>query len=243
MEHRLSATGTRGPLSTALSGARESARAALMADIKFRSARDQQLIDEDRVEEYVQSLVQGGVDGFSVVTEPHHFGGSLALAARVRSATTLPIIRKEFFNSLEQIDESAAAGFNAVQLTISVIKQLDLIERMAGRAVDLGLEVIICIQDRTELKQALALGATIIGINNRDILSLETDNGTVSRTESLMPFMPDEVLVISESSMLSTAELKRVVSAGIDGVLIGTAFAKSVDQVALAREFHKALKK
>ncbi len=214
-----------------------------MADIKFRSARDQQLIDEDRIEEYVQSLVEGGVDGFSVVTEPQHFGGSLALAARVRSATTLPIIRKEFFASLDQIDESAAVGFNAVQLTISVIRQLDLIERMAGRAADLGLEVIICIQDRTELKQALALGATIIGINNRDILSLETDNGTVRRTANLMTSMPDEVLVLSESSMLSAEDVKQAVSAGIDGVLIGTAFAKAADRVALAREFHKALKK
>ena len=243
MEHRLAESGNRGPLAAALGGARESARAALMADIKFRSARDQQLIDADRIEEYVQSLVEGGVDGFSVVTEPRHFGGSLALAARVRSTTTLPIIRKEFFASLQQIDESAAAGFDAVQLTISVVKQLDLIERMARRAADLGLEVIICIQDSIELEQALALGGTIIGINNRDILALETDNGTVSRTARLMTSMPDEALVISESSMLSAEDVKRAVAAGIDGVLIGTAFAKSADRVALAREFHKALKK
>ena len=242
MNHSRPATGNRGALSAALGAARENARAALMADIKFRSARDQQLIDEDQIEEYVQSLVEGGVDGFSVVTEPQHFGGSLALA-RVRSATTLPIIRKEFFARLEQIDESAAAGFDAVQLTISVIRQLDLIERMAGRALDLGLEVIICIQDRAELEQALALGAAIIGINNRDILSLETDNGTVRRTANLMTSMPDEVLVLSESSMLSAEDVKQAVNAGIDGVLIGTAFAKAADRGALARQFHKALKK
>jgi indole-3-glycerol phosphate synthase len=233
----------RGPLSAALIGARAEARSALMADIKFRSARDQQLIDSRRIEEYVQSLVAGGVDGLSVVTEPRHFGGSLDLAARVRSATRLPLIRKEFFSRVEQIDESAAAGFDAVQLTISVIRNLELIERMSARAAALGLEFIICIQDQAELDQALELGATIIGINNRDILALETDNGTVSRTESLMPSVPSEVLVISESSMLSAQDIQRAVSAGIDGVLIGTAFAKAADPTGMVREFRRVLRR
>lgn len=232
-----------GPLSEMLLQARKSGRAALMADIKCRSARDQQLIDPDQVERHVHALLQGGIDGLSVVTEPRHFGGSIELARRVRAVTKLPIIRKEFYSRLEQIDEAAAVGFDAVQLTISVVRNLDLIGRMAKRARELGMEVIICIQDRGELEQALDLRASIIGINNRDILSLETDDGTVSRTASLLPHIGQDKLVISESSMLSAADIRRAVRAGTDGVLIGTAFAKAQDPAERVREFREALKR
>jgi len=228
-------------LASLLNTARRKTEAALMVDIKCRSARDQQLIDPDRIADYVAVLVAAGVKGFSVVTEPRHFGGSLALAAHVRKATELPLIRKEFWSRLNQIDESAAIGFDAVQLTISVIKDLDLVARMANRATQLGLEFIICVQSAAELEQALALGATIIGINNRDILSLETDDGTVSRTELLMPWIPRQIYVISESSMLAPRDVKRAVAAGADGVLVGTAFAKASDPAALVRDFRKVM--
>ena len=82
--------------------------------------------------------------------------------------------------------------------------------------------------------------ATIIGINNRDILSFETDEGTVSRTEELMAFIPDDVLVISESSMLSKEDVIKAASARSDGVLIGTAFAKTADPINMIREFRSA---
>lgn len=233
-------TGKNGPLAAVLLGARSESRVALMADIKCRSARDRLLIDQDHIEDYVRTLLEGGIDAFSVVTEPRHFGGSLSLAARVRRATSLPVIRKEFWSGLEQMDESAEVGFDAVQLTISVIKNPDVIVAMKNRAEQLGMEVIICVQDKGELEQALELGATIIGINNRNILSLETDSGTVSRTEELMPFVPDDVLVVSESSMLSKDEIRRAATAGSAGVLIGTAFAKAANPVDMVREFRIA---
>jgi indole-3-glycerol phosphate synthase len=229
-----------GPLAAVLNAARIGSRTALMADIKCRSARDQQLIDPAGIEGYVTSLLNGGIDAMSVVTESKHFGGSLSVAARVRAIAGLPIIRKEFFSRLEQMDESARVGFDAVQLTIRVIGNLDMIANMKQRAEQLGMEVIICIQDENELDQALGLGAGIIGINNRDILSLEIDSGTVSRTEALIASAPDDVFVISESSMLSSEDVRRAASAGSDGVLIGTAFAKAPDPTSLVRQFRIA---
>ena len=240
MKATISAVANSGPLTALLLDARSRSSAALMADIKCRSARDQQLIDQNNIEGYVQTLIEGGVEGLSVVTESVHFGGSLSLAKRVRSITQLPIIRKEFFSRLDQVDESAAFGFDAVQLTIRVIKDLDLIASMAHRAEQLGLEVIICVQDKTEIEQALELGATIVGINNRNILSLEIDGGTVNRTEELITFIPDDVLVISESSMLSKEDVKQAASAGSDGVLIGTAFAKAANTIDLIHDFRKS---
>lgn len=240
MKAILSGNAKEGPLATLLLGARSRSSSALMADIKCRSARDQQLIHHDDIDQYVPALIEGGVDAFSVVTESRHFGGSLSLARQIRSITKLPMIRKEFFSRLEQMEESAAVGFDAVQLTLSVIKNLDLISCMANRAEQLGMEIVFCVQDKIELEQALELGATIIGINNRDILSLEIDDGTVSRTEELMAFMPDDVLVISESSMLSKEDIKRAASARSDGILIGTAFAKAADPIDTAHEFRNA---
>ena len=126
-------------LATVLLGARSKSRTAIMTDIKFRSARDKQLIEHEDIEEYVEALLEGGVDALSVVTESRHFGGSLTLAARVRRIMKIPIIRKEFFSRIEQMDESAAIGFDAVQLTIRVIKNIEVIARMANRAQQVNI--------------------------------------------------------------------------------------------------------
>lgn len=233
--------------------ARRASRIALMADVKCRSPRDGQLVAPDRVEDYVHALLEGPVDALTTVTEEIHFGGSMAIARRIRnfinslrakrggrerrrSMGAFPLVRKEFFKQLEQMDESREVGFDAVHLTIRTIGDLDLVRRMKQRAEEIELEVVIGVHDRAELDQAFQLGATIIAINNRDILTFEMDDGTVERTEQLMGLVPRGILVISESGLLSRADVVRAGAAGADAVLIGTAIAKSKDPAAMVRE-------
>src|SRR5438445_2923097 len=122
-----------------------------MVDIKLRSPRDGVLISESRFETYVRALAEGGVTAMSMVTEPTHFGGSIELARRVRRLVDVPFMRKEFFTSVGQMDESRAAGFDAVQLSLGTIPDPVLFDVMRSRAEAIGLEVVIGAHGRGQL--------------------------------------------------------------------------------------------
>jgi indole-3-glycerol phosphate synthase len=144
-------------------------------------------------------------------------------------------MRKEFFRSVDQMDESREAGFDAVQLSLGTVPDPELFAALRSRAEQIGLEVVVGAHGKEQLLRAVELGATVIGLNNRDITALELDAGTVSESESLIPLVPGGVLVISESSMLTSADVARAAQAGADGVLIGTAVARSADPVGWLR--------
>ena len=208
---------------------------ALLVDIKMRSPRDGELISEDRLESYVRLLGEAGVDAMSMPTDPSHFGGSIELARRVRRHCDVPLMRKEFFRSVDQMDESREAGFDAVQLSLGTVPDPEQFAALRSRAERVGLEVVVGAHGKEQLLHALELGATVIGLNNRDITALELDGGTVNASESLIPLVPDGVLVISESGMLTSEDVVRAARAGADAVLIGTAVARSADPVGWLR--------
>jgi len=110
------------------------------------------------------------------------------------------------------------------------------------RARELGLEAVVEIHTRRELERALALSPTIIGINNRDILLLETDSGDVRVTEELAPLIPREVLAISESSLQTEEHVRRAVEAGADAVLVGTALLQAGDPAAFLSRLIKGVR-
>ncbi|GAA3748654.1 indole-3-glycerol-phosphate synthase [Salinactinospora qingdaonensis] len=222
-----------------LAEARRDGRAALMVDVKCRSPRDGQLISPERLEPYVHALLAGGVDALSTPTDPVYFGGSVATAQRIRRIAAVPLMRKEFFTTVAQMDESEEAGFDAVQLSLSTVTDPDLFQEMKSRAEKLGMEVVVGVHSRSQLERAIELGAVAVGINNRDITALELDDGTVDLSASLMSMVPDDVFVISESAMHTTADVGRVAGTGADAVLVGTAVAKSADPAATAREFRE----
>jgi indole-3-glycerol phosphate synthase len=206
-----------------------------MIDVKRRSPRDGELIADDRVEPYVLSLCAAGVDAMAIPTDPIHFGGSLEMARRVRRVCDVPLLRKEFFSSVDQLDESRDAGFDAVQLSLGTIGDPELFDKLSERAGQIGLEVVVGVHGPAQLGAALERGAVALGLNNRDIRVLELDDGTVSAAESLLPQVPDDVLVISQSGMQTREDVARAASAGADAVLIGTAMARSADPAALLR--------
>ncbi|MTE22510.1 indole-3-glycerol-phosphate synthase [Streptomyces sp. TRM43335] len=224
-----------GSFARVLARARAEGRAALVVDVKCRSPRDGELIARERVEGYVRELLGAGVEALAAVTEPQYFGGSPEIARRVRAVSGVPLMRKEFFTSVAQIDESHALGFDAVHLTLRTIGDLGLVREMQARAAELGLEPVIGVHTREEIQQAAELGAHVVGLNNRDIRALELDEGTVGHSEAVTGLLPPEVLVISESGLHSPDDVARAARAGADAVLIGTAVAKSPDPAAFVR--------
>lgn len=218
-----------------LKTARRTGQTALMVDVKFKSPRDGELISAEEWERFVAACAEGGVDALSTPTDPVVFGGSVDVARRIKAICDVPLMRKEFFNSVEQMDESLDAGFDAVQLSVNSVAGPAQVQRMKARAEQIGLEVVIGIHDEQHLAEAVRIGAVAVGLNNRNIAALELDKGCVTRTEELMPHIPEDIFVISESALLSPADGARAAAAGADAVLVGTALAKCHDPAAMIR--------
>ena len=211
-----------GRFSDAIRRARASGRVPVICDIKPASPRDGDLLRGRSPGELARSLEASGACALSVVTESTHFGGSIEALHEVVRATSLPVLQKDFFSETRQVEESRQAGASAVLLILATTSDADAAS-IFQTAHSLGMEVVVEVHTRGELARALRLDPGIIGINNRNILELETDPGDVGVTEELAPAVPDYVLVISESSLRSAEDVARAFRAGADAVLVGTA--------------------
>lgn len=224
--------------SIAVLSAADSGKLPLAADIKPFSPRDGELFADRDPVDLAKALEAAGVCALSVVTEPIHFGGSLDLLTRVANAVSLPVLRKDFITSAQQIDETIDAGADAVLLTVATMPELK-ITGLYRRAISLGLEPLVEVHTESELRFALGLvpRPEIIGINNRDITTLEKDDGNVSVTEELANLVPDGVAILSESSILTPDDAQRAYEAGAHAVLVGTAILQAEDPAACVRDF------
>jgi indole-3-glycerol phosphate synthase len=228
--------------SRAILGARENGRFPLVVDIKPVSPRDGALVGSRDPVDLAKELEQAGVCALSVVTEGEHFGGSLQMLRDVVSAVSLPVLRKDFLRSPEDVDESLEAGAAAVLITLSTISELES-PGLYRRIVSLGMEPLVEVHTAAELHFALGLTPvpTIIGINNRDITRLEKDDGDVEITETLAPIVPEGVTILSESAMLTSGDVYRAFAAGVHGVLIGTAVLQAADPAAVVAKLARGL--
>ena len=222
-------------LSAAILGAKRRGVLPLIADIKPSSPRDGVLVGPRDTADLARTLVEAGACALSVVTESQHFGGNVETLRQVCAAVSVPVLRKDFFSLAVHVEESKARGAAAVLLILATIPD-PLISSLYAVARRLGLEVVVEVHTRRELARALALAPTIIGINNRDILNLETDAGDVRITEELAPLVPPGILKISESSLQTRDDILRAMRAGADGVLVGTAILRAADPGALLSE-------
>ena len=219
------------PLSTAIRAARDRGILPVIADIKAVSPRDGDLVGPRDAADLARTLVDAGACTLSVVTESNHFGGRLATLRRVCEAVQVPVLQKDFFSSVSQIEESRNQGAAAVLLILATTPD-PLASVLYRRARELALEVVVEIHTRQELERALAFSPTIIGINNRDITRLETDSGDVRVTEELAPQVPDGIVKVSESSLRNEKDVQRAFQAGADAVLVGTAILQAADPAA-----------
>lgn len=209
---------------------RRARRPALIAEIKPKSPSGGEL-SAVRPERQARAYVDGGADAISVLTERSFFGGDPEHLVAVRQEfEAVPLLRKDFLLDPFQVEEAYAYEADAVLLMVSVLGSR--LGEMLDAVKEQKLQALVEVHDGKELDIALKAGATLVGVNNRDMRTLEVDLGT---TERLAQKVPDPVFLVSESGVERPEDVKRVVKVGADAVLVGTALMKAKDPAALLR--------
>ena len=208
-------------------------RLPVLSEIKVRSPKEGDLLRGRDPVALAKAMSDRPVAGISVVTEPRDFGGSLELLRDVTAAVDAPVLRKDFVSDRLGLAETVSAGAAAILLTVGVIERGVLAE-LHEAAQALGLETLVEVHDANELDwvRSQGLEPDILGINNRDILVGEVDDGDVSLTEGLASFVPDGWLVLSESAIAGPEDARRAREAGADAVLVGTSILRAPDTLA-----------
>jgi indole-3-glycerol phosphate synthase len=210
---------------------------SLIAEHKRRSPSAGSIRESASLEEVVGAYERGGAAALSILTDEPSFGGSLDDLRAARAITELPILRKDFIVDPYQLYEAVAAGADAVLLIVAALEARELRELHVG-AHELGLATLVEVHDEQELKQALAAGADVIGINNRDLATLSVDTST---TFALRAKVPDGTVVVAESGFSRREQLDELASEGVDAVLVGEALMRSDDIEQACRNLTAAL--
>ena len=240
-EARAEALEARGP---ALERAAEAARAApsletalrggdlrLIAEVKRRSPSKGDIAPGLDAATQARAYTEGGAAAISVLTEPAYFGGSTDDLLAVRAAVAVPALKKDFHVRPIQLVEARALGASAVLLIVRALAP-DRLRQMVETARALSLEVLVEVRDDGELERALECGATMIGVNNRDLESLVIDPTTAER---LIPRIPGEIVAIAESGVRTREDVERYAACGADAVLVGSSISGAADPVEATR--------
>ena len=179
-----------------------------------------------------RSYDKAGAAAISVLTEPAFFDGCLDHLVAVRSATTLPILRKDFIIDPYQIAEARAAGADAILLIVAALSHPAL-ALLHATAVDAGLDVLVEVHDLLEIAVALDAGAAIIGVNNRNLRTLAVD---VDVSHQAIELIPDTIVAVAESGLKTGADVRRLRDSGYDAFLIGERFMTTPDPGAALAE-------
>lgn len=179
-----------------------------------------------------------GASAISVLTEPEYFLGSNAILSEIRAAVKTPVLRKDFVVDEYQLYESRVMGADAV-LLICALLDADTIRRYLVLCGELGLSALVEAHDAKEVDMALHAGASIIGVNNRDLNTFEVDINTCVR---LRDMVPEGVLYVAESGVGKASDIALLHDAGVDAVLIGEALMKSADKKAALDTLRKGIK-
>lgn len=179
------------------------------------------------------SYARGGAAVVSVLTERRRFGGSLADLEAVRAAVDTPVLRKDFIVTDYQLWEARAAGADLALLIVAALDGAELV-RLAGLAADLGLTALVEAHTPDETRLAVDSGAALIGVNNRNLHTLEVDLG---QFEAMAGLIPDDRVRVAESGILGLADARRVAAAGADAILVGEALVTHGDPAASVAGF------
>jgi indole-3-glycerol phosphate synthase len=201
-----------------------SAPPALIAEYK-RSSPSAGAISEPDVASQARAYEEGGAVAISVLTEPTRFDGALADLRAVRLAVSLPVLRKDFLVHPAQVIQSRAAGGDAVLLIAAALSELEL-KGMLAVAADLGLDALVETHSEEDLAKALATDASVIGVNARDLETLEVD---VERALAMLPDVPSDRVAVLESGVSTREDVERAIDAGARAVLVGETLMRSPD--------------
>lgn len=205
---------------------------AVIAEFKRRSPSAGTLREQADLPAVVRAYEQGGASALSVLTERQHFDGSLEDLRLARDNSALPVLRKDFIVDPYQLHETVIAGADALLLIAAALAPAEL-DELHAQARELELDVLVEVHDHDELATALAVGAELVGINNRDLRDFSVD---LRRTAELVREIPAEVCVVSESGIDRAEQLRLLGAEGVHAVLIGEALMRSPDPRAALRE-------
>lgn len=201
---------------------------SLIAEMKRSSPSKGPIRPDATVTDIVRAYEAAGASACSVLTEPHWFGGSLDDLVEARAACDLPLLRKDFIVDPYQLAEARLAGADAVLLIVAALDPADLTS-LQDQAGEIGLDCLVEVHDEDELETALECGAEIIGVNNRNLQTLDVDPDTALR---LLVDAPAGSIVVAESGITSNADVQRLEDAGVDAILVGEALMREDDPAA-----------
>ena len=215
----------------AFAAALRGSHVAVIAEVKRRSPSKGWINPGLSAAEQAAAYRAGGAAAISVLTEPAHFGGSTDDLVAVRREVDLPALKKDFHVDPVQLLEAKAAGASAALLIVRALSH-DALQRMADAAGELDLECLVEVRDAEELERALAIGASVIGVNSRNLETLAVDSAAAER---LIGQIPDTIVAVAESAVTSRGDVERVARAGADAVLVGSAVSAASDPAAAVR--------
>jgi indole-3-glycerol phosphate synthase len=218
----------RRPLRAALASA---VGPALIAEIKRASPSVGLIVRELDPATIAREYAAAGANAVSVLTEGDYFLGDLGYLDVVRKAAPLPILRKDFLRTRYDVAQSAAHGADAVLAIVAGLSD-DELAAMFDEAARYALDVLVEVHDEAELRRAIAAGAVLLGINNRDLRTFKTD---LSVTAELLPIVPSGVTVISESGVRSHDDVGPLYAAGARGFLVGESLMRAPNKADLVR--------
>lgn len=202
-------------LQAALAEAAAAGHRPVIAEIKPTSPTAGGVADRDPVE-MATAMVEGGATALSVLTEPTHFNGNPGMLQDVRDAVEVPVLRKDFVLNPAELDRVAA------DILLLIVRFVDDLPGMVAAAKDRGFQVLVEAHTAEEVEAALDAGADAVGVNNRDLAELTVDLSTFESVAREVT-VPDTVPLIAESGISTQADADRMLDAGADGLLIGSA--------------------
>lgn len=209
----------------ALAAFRSAGPVKVIAEVKRRSPSKGDLAPIPDPAQLAAAYARGGATAISVLTEPRRFGGSLADLDRVRAAVSIPVLRKDFMVEHYQLDESRAHGADIILLIVAALDDAQLRD-LFQHATELGMAALVETHDEAEIDRALAVDAQLIGVNARNLKTLDVDRTVFAR---LAPRVPDDRVRIAESGIRGPQDVADYVAAGADAVLVGEALVTGGD--------------
>ena len=198
---------------------------SIVAEVKRRSPSAGAIAPDLDPAALAAAYERGGAAGVSVLTEADHFGALPGDLATVRSRVSLPVLRKDFVLHPAQVWEARAMGADAVLLIAAILSDAELCEAQAA-AEAAGIDALVEVHDEGEARRVAAIGASLVGVNNRDLRSFTVDLATA---ESLRRLLPEGCVAVAESGVSTPAAAARMAAAGYDAVLVGEAAVRHPD--------------
>lgn len=208
-------------------------RAKIIAEFKRASPSGGSLGDDLNLEEVVKKYGENGASAISVLTEENYFHGSLKDLERARRLTTLPILRKDFIIDEYEIFQSRASGADSLLLIVKIFDSVKKLREFISISRELQMEPLVEVFDEDDLEMAVGAGAEIIGVNSRNLRTL---NVSIEKATELVSRIPHEKIRVFESGISRREEIERLMEKGVECFLIGTSLLKSGDPGKKLRE-------